>query len=110
MSGSLAQTLRELGQRGILVIAAERGDITELACTMDECLCPRGRGYFDRKLHPLSDWAPSVDHFPILKKDGGKLVLGNADSRTDSATGSTMPRNTESNTPKTAQRGSAGTT
>lgn len=77
VSSSLADELRELGQRGILITAAERGDITQLACAMDECLCPQGRGYFDRKLHPPSDWAPSVDHFPILKQDGGKLVLGN---------------------------------
>jgi hypothetical protein len=77
MSHTVADQLRLLGQRGILITAAERGDIKEMACTMHECLCPQGRDHFERKSHPPTDWAPSVDHYPILKKDGGKLVLGN---------------------------------
>lgn len=41
---------------------------------MDECYCPRGRGYLERISRPLPDWMPSEDHYPVLKKDGGKLV------------------------------------
>lgn len=77
MSHTVADQLRLLGQKGILITAAERGDITELACTVGECVCPQGREHFERKLHPPGKWAPSVDHYPTLKKDGGKLVLGN---------------------------------
>lgn len=35
----VAEQLKELRVRGILVTAAKRGYITELACKMPECLC-----------------------------------------------------------------------
>ena len=89
MSKTLADQLRELGQRSILILEAERGDTTELCCDMKECLCPHsdGRGYFEKRPDPPSDWAPSVDHFPRLKKDGGQLVPG---MRLSTCTGPTV--------------------
>lgn len=69
-----------LGVTGILLKAAEQGRIEEIACAMPTCLCPEaagGRKYFERKAHPPIDWMPTPDHFPILKKDGGKLTVDN---------------------------------
>src|SRR6266540_5548633 len=67
----------ELGMQGILTLAPERGGITELLCDMDECYCPRGRGYFERLSVPLTDWMPSEDHHPKMKMFGGRRVPGN---------------------------------
>lgn len=47
---------------------------------MPECLCPEelgGRNYFDPKTPALTDWMPTPDHFPTLKKDGGHLTVDN---------------------------------
>ena len=41
------------------------------------CYCPNGRGCFDPRSTPLTDWAPSPDHYPRLKADGGQLVPWN---------------------------------
>lgn len=70
---TLAGRLRALGTRGVLVRMAERGQIIELHCEMPKCYCPKGRGYFERRSTPLRDWAPSPDHYPRLKADGGHL-------------------------------------
>ena len=40
---------------------------------MPKCYCHKGRGPFDPRSTPLTDWAPSPDHYPQLKKDGGRL-------------------------------------
>lgn len=76
----VAGELRARGVRGILITAAEKGHITELACEMPECLCPEelgGRRYFEDKPPALPDWMPTPDHFPILKKDSGHLTVEN---------------------------------
>jgi len=44
---------------------------------MPKCYCHKGRGYFDPKSTSRSDWAPSPDHYPRLKADGGHLVPWN---------------------------------
>jgi uncharacterized protein (DUF58 family) len=44
----VAAGLQAKHARGILITAAERGYITSLACAMPECLCPEGRGHFER--------------------------------------------------------------
>jgi ribonuclease HI len=72
--------LRVLGVTGVLLKAAEQGRVTEVACQMPKCLCPEeagGRRYFERKAHPPIDWMPTPDHYPLLKKDGGKLTVDN---------------------------------
>lgn len=73
----LAGRLRALGTRGVLVQMAQRGQIIELRCEMPKCYCQKGRGYFDPKSTARSDWAPSPDHYPRLKADGGHLVSWN---------------------------------
>jgi hypothetical protein len=74
---TLADRLRGFGTRGILVQMAERGQLAELRCEMPKCYCHKGRGYFEARSTPLRDWAPSPDHYPRLKADGGQLVSWN---------------------------------
>jgi len=73
MGEKVAAQLRALGARGVLVQMAERRQIIELRCEMPMCYCHEGRGYFDPRSTPLTDWAPSPDHYPQLKADGGHL-------------------------------------
>lgn len=73
----LAEQLGDLGVHGVLVQMAESGLIAELRCAMPECYSPDGRETFDLKTHPPGPWAPSVAHYPILKRDGGHLVPDN---------------------------------
>jgi hypothetical protein len=78
-----AARLRELGAKRILIKAAEQGYITQVACKMPECFCPEELGgacYFE----PVNkwsdwriDWTPTVEHFPVYKKDGGKERVDN---------------------------------
>jgi hypothetical protein len=70
---TLADKLRALGTRGVLVQMAKRGQIIELRCEMPMCYCHKGRGYFEPKSTPLPSWAPTPDHYPRLKADGGHL-------------------------------------
>jgi hypothetical protein len=56
---------------------AKRGQIIELRCEMPMCFCHKGRGHFDPKSTSPPDWAPSPDHYPRLKADGGHLVPWN---------------------------------
>jgi hypothetical protein len=74
---TVADQLRGLGTKGVLVQMAERGQIIELRCEMPSCYCPKGRGHFDPNAVPLSEWAPTADHYPRLKADGGHLVPWN---------------------------------
>ena len=77
MGDTVADQLRRLGTRGVLVQMAKRGQIIELRCEMPMCYCHKGRGYFDPRSTPLTAWAPSPDHYPRLKTDGGHLVPWN---------------------------------
>jgi hypothetical protein len=77
MGDTAAHQLRALGTRGVLVQMAQRGQIIELRCEMPKCYCHKGRGYFELRSTPLPDWAPSPDHYPRLKADGGHLVPWN---------------------------------
>ena len=54
-----AAKLKALGVKGILIKAAEQGYITQL-----HARCP--------------DWMPTLEHFPVSKKEGGKAALDNA--------------------------------
>jgi hypothetical protein len=74
----VAEGLRARGMvRGILVQMAEREQIIELRCEMPKCFCPKGRAHFDPKSTPMTAWAPNADHYPILKRAGGKLRADN---------------------------------
>lgn len=73
----VAAALRRLGVKGILVLAAEEGRIARLECAIPECLCPRGRGYFEPVTRELRDWIPTIDHYPKLKHEGGHKTVEN---------------------------------
>ena len=77
MGDTLADQLRARGTRGVLVQMAQRGQIIELRCEMPKCYCHKGRGHFEPISTPLPAWAPSADHYPRLKADGGHLVPWN---------------------------------
>jgi hypothetical protein len=79
MEDSIEDQLRKLGvRRGVLVRMAQSGQIIELRCEMPKCYCHKGRGSFEKRTHPQrSVWAPSADHYPLLKADGGELVPEN---------------------------------
>ena len=79
-----AAKLKAFGVKGILIKAAEQGYITQLACKMPECFCPEELGgacYFepvtDEWSDWRSDWMPTVEHFPVYRKDGGKETVDN---------------------------------
>ena len=73
--------LKCLGVKGILMQAAKEGRIDALECRMERCHCPTelgGRSYFEPVNSELSDWMPTVDHFPKLKSQGGYKTLENS--------------------------------
>src|SRR5215212_6300440 len=83
---AVAAELKALGvKKRELIRAAEQGYITELACKMPECFCPEelgGASYFAQVTNDWSDWRsdwmPTLEHFPVYKKDGGKATVDNA--------------------------------
>jgi hypothetical protein len=75
-----AAKLKALGAKRILIKAAEQGYITQLACKMPECFCPEELGgacYFEPVTPELSDWMPTVEHYPLSKRGGGKETVDN---------------------------------
>jgi hypothetical protein len=74
---SVADQLRAFGVKGVLVQMAERGQLLALRCEMPQCYHHKGRGAFDPVTTPRTKWAPSPDHYPILKSAGGQLVPEN---------------------------------
>lgn len=78
---AVAAGLKALGVKGILIKAAEQGYITQLACQMPRCFCPEelgGASYFEPVSAELSDWMPTLEHFPRPKRDGGRREVANA--------------------------------
>jgi hypothetical protein len=89
---SVAEQLKRLNARRILISAAEQGKITDLRCAMEECLCPRelgGRIHFEPATRPVapgpppgaydvSDWMPTNDHHPTLACEGGRETIDNS--------------------------------
>ena len=74
---SVADQLRALGVKGVLVQMAERGQLLALKCEMPQCYHHKGRGAFDPAATRPNTWAPSADHYPILKSAGGRRVAEN---------------------------------
>lgn len=68
----LAQRLRDFGVRGQLVTMAEAGQLFDLRCEMPTCYCPEGRKHFVKKAQPMPEWAPNVDHSPLMRMLGGE--------------------------------------
>jgi hypothetical protein len=83
---AVAAELKALGvKKRELIRAAEQGYITELACKMPQCFCPEelgGASYFAQVTDDWSDWRsdwmPTLEHFPVSKKEGGKAAVDNA--------------------------------
>jgi hypothetical protein len=78
---AVAAELKALGAKRILIRAAEQGYITELVCKMPKCFCPAelgGASYFEPVTAESKDWTPTHEHFPIPKRDGGKVAVDNA--------------------------------
>jgi hypothetical protein len=89
---SVAEQLKRLNARRILIRAAEEGKITDVLCAMEECLCPRelgGRSHFEPATRPValrpppgaydvSDWMPTNDHHPMLACEGGRETIDNS--------------------------------
>jgi hypothetical protein len=75
----LADDLVRLGAGGVLVLAAERGLIVELVCLMPVCLCPEGRGWFEKRGGDggYRLWGPSADRWPVPGRDGGLYTTDN---------------------------------
>jgi hypothetical protein len=76
-----AKELKRLGAKRILIKAAELGYITQVKCGMPECFCPEelgGAWYFEPVTAELRDWMPTLEHFPISKRDGGRESVDNA--------------------------------
>ena len=81
-----AAKLKALGvKKEMLIRAAEQGYITQLACKMPECFCPEElggacllRAGHQRMEDWRSDWMPTLEHFPVYKKEGGKAAVDNA--------------------------------
>ena len=82
---SAVEQLEALGVGGILWQLAKDGQIIDVRCEMPQCYCHRGRGYFEPKSPPLSDWSPTADHYPRLKMDGGNSVRTTSGWRIGSA-------------------------
>jgi Recombinase len=74
---SAVERFEELGVHGILWQLARDGQIVDVRCEMPQCYCFRGRGHFDPRALPLSDWSPTADHYPRLKMHGGHLTADN---------------------------------
>lgn len=76
-----ARELKRLGAKRILIRAAELGYITEVMCGMPKCFCPEELGgpwHFEPVTAELSDWMPTLEHFPISKREGGRESVDNA--------------------------------
>jgi len=58
---------------GVFHTMAREGQLIELQCETPKCYCDheRGRAYFPKPPQPDTDWDPTVDHYPILKSQGG---------------------------------------
>jgi hypothetical protein len=74
---SIADQLRDLNVKGVLVRMAESGQLLEVKCEMPQCYHEKGRHEFEPLSTERKEWAPSRDHYPILESAGGKLVPEN---------------------------------
>ena len=89
----MAKRIRDLGVKGILITAAERGYITEVKCGMPQCFCPEelgGAWYFEPVTGEYSDWTPTHEHFPAQSEMGAIELSTTQSLPTASATGSTI--------------------
>jgi hypothetical protein len=75
----VAKRLRELGVKGILITAAERGYITAAKCGMEKCYCPDGAAHFVALVEGgWNDWNPTHEHAPKPKRRDGHRTVDNS--------------------------------
>lgn len=68
----IVEGLIEIGiADGVFHLMALDGQLLELKCETPRCYCERGRSYFPKPPVPDSDWDPTLDHYPILRSNGG---------------------------------------
>lgn len=70
---AIVARLEELGAHRVFLRMAKQGQLLAVRCEMPSCYCPKGRKHFDKKAHPPKKWGLSVDHYPRLERDRGKL-------------------------------------
>ena len=69
---TIVDALIEIGiDEGVFHVMAREGQLLELKCETPKCYCEQGRSYFPRPPVPDSDWDPTLDHYPILRSNGG---------------------------------------
>ena len=69
---SIVDGLIEIGiAEGVFHVMAREGQLLELKCETPKCYCEQGRDFFPKPPIPDSDWDPTLDHYPILKSNGG---------------------------------------
>lgn len=77
VQATVAERLKALGVKGVLIDMAKNGQILKLRCEMPTCYYPKGREDFepwpDPRLASEREWSPNADHHPTLKRDGGQL-------------------------------------
>lgn len=80
--GSVPKQLERLKASPFLIRAAQWRELTKLECEMPECFYPvelGGRSHFEPARHGhRSDWAPTNDHHPVLRCDGGRESADNS--------------------------------
>ncbi|HYJ60618.1 MAG TPA: hypothetical protein VE032_04050 [Actinomycetota bacterium] len=56
---------------GVFHTMAAAGQLIDIVCETPKCYCPQGREFFPKPPIPDSDWDPTIDHYPILRSNGG---------------------------------------
>src|SRR5438876_5135348 len=69
---AISDQLRAIGlSGGVLQRMAKAGQLIKLQCETPKCYCDKGRRYFPAPPVANSPWSPTVDHYPILRSNGG---------------------------------------
>ena len=69
---AVVDALIEIGiADGVFHLMAVDGQLLELRCETPRCYCDQGRTFFPKPPVPDSDWDPTLDHYPILRSNGG---------------------------------------
>ena len=75
VQGTVAERLKALGAKKVLIEMAKNGQILRLRCEMPTCYCRDGRQHFDpwpdAQHASEREWSPNADHYPTLRMDGG---------------------------------------
>jgi hypothetical protein len=64
-------------KRGVIQQMARDGQLIEVKCETPKCYDRKGRKHFAKPPNADSPWSPTVDHYPVLKSQGGTKTVGN---------------------------------